>query len=838
MATVTRRDFLSTAAAVAGTPLVHAQPAPATPASEPLRLWYTAPATRWVDALPIGNGRLGAMVFGGSFTGAPHEEFLALNEDTLWSGKPRDGNNLDAKNHLAAVRQAVLQQADYHLADTLCRKLQGAFAEAYQPLGTLSIALDHTPDVTQYVRELDLHQACARVRYTAGGVDFQRELFASAPDQAIVLRLTASRPHALTCTIALGGPLLRASAAPSPQQLHITGKAPSHVAGAGHPVVTTPVEFSDQIGNGMHFACCLHLTAEGGTSTPIQTPAGTSALHVTGATSLVLTITAATGFRAFNLPPDLPVDQILTRAQLPLQAAASQPYATLRRRHIADHQSLFQRVSLSLGKPGANAALPTDQRLAHFDPATDASLLALYFHYGRYLLIASSRPGTQPANLQGIWNDKVQPPWSSNWTANINIQMNYWPAETCNLADCALPLMNFVADLSQPGTTTATETYGLPGWCSHHNIDLWRAANPVGEGVGNPTWANWAMSGPWLCAHLYEHFLFSQDRAFLARNAYPVMRGAAQFCLAWLIEDGHGALTTCPSESTENDFLAPDGKLARTSAGCTMDMALIRELFTNTIAAATLLNLDPELRTQLQAALPRLLPFRIGKHGQLQEWAVDFDESTPGQRHMSHMYPLYPGAQITPQQTPDLAKAARISLERRLAAGGAYTGWSRSWAIGFWARLHDGDMAHESLAMLLKHSTNLNLFDTHPANPLPIFQIDGNFGTTAAIAELLLQSHDTALRLLPALPTQWPEGEVKGLRARGNLQADITWSTGKATLAVLRPGTTAPATIFPPPGQRIASISSASVKSPLTTRPDGATTVPLEAGRTYRITFT
>jgi alpha-L-fucosidase 2 len=456
-------------------------------------------------------------------------------------------------------------------------------------------------------------------------------------------------------------------------------------------------------------------------------------------------------------------------------------------------------------------------------------LLALYFQYGRYLLISSSRPGSQPANLQGIWNDQIRPPWSSNWTANINVQMNYWPAETCNLSECHEPLFDLIEGLSVTGAQTARENYGASGWVSHHNVDLWRQSAPVGNyGAGDPTWANWQMSGPWLCAHLWEHYLFTGDRKFLER-VYPLMKGAAEFCLDWLIEDKNGKLTTCPSFSTENDFLAPDGKPAQTSAGCTMDLALIRELFSNCIAAAKMLGNDAEFLEEVQQKYGRMNGYQVGKHGQLQEWSKDFEESTPGQRHMSHMYPLYPGGEFTPRRLPEFWKASRVSLERRLAAGGAYTGWSRAWAINFWARLCDGEKAHESLCRLLDHSTGPNLFDTHPAGNGWIFQIDGNFGGTAAVAEMLLQSHEGEINFLPALPKAWPTGEVKGLRARGNATVDIAWKNGRATQAVLQGNNTY--RLRAPQGQRISAVL-------VNGKTLSASQVKLTAGDRCVVTFT
>ncbi|HZY71631.1 MAG TPA: glycoside hydrolase family 95 protein, partial [Edaphobacter sp.] len=785
MSRFTRRRFLGTTSAVLGglsfsRRLSFAAPKkPASSAPGDLTLWYEKPAAQWVDALPIGNGRLGAMVYGGGEDGAFNKEVLQFNEDTLWSGQPRDGNNPDAKNHLAGIRSAVLEQKDYHLADELCKKMQGLFAEAYQPLGNLRVELTHTGAATNYRRQLDLDTACAATSYEVDGVRFQREAFVSAPDQVIVLRVTASKPHQLNGTIALDGPLQKAVTALPGNRLLLTGKAAAHIAGAGHPGGEEPVTHSDEPGAGMYFAAVLQLQVQGGTA-----GANGASLTIANATSFTILLTAVTGYRGFDRKPDTPQDEVTASARRQLNAAVSKSFANLRTRHVEDHRRLFRRVSLNLGSP--RDAQPTDQRLKNFAASPDPSLLALYFQYGRYLLISSSRPGSQPANLQGIWNYQVTPPWSSNWTANINIQMNYWPAETCNLSECAGPLFDLIDGLGKTGAVAAKETYGLPGWVTHHNIDLWRAANPVGEGVGQPTWANWGMSGPWLCEHLYEHYLFTRNREFLRNRAYPLMKGSAEFCLAWLIEDGKGRLTTCPSESTENNFTAPDGKTAMTSAGCTMDMALIRELFANCIAASKELGIDADFAARLDAAAKRLIPYQIGKHGQLQEWSIDFDEATPGQRHMSHMYPLYPGNQITPRSTPELAQAARVSLERRLAAGGAYTGWSRAWAIAFWTRLGDGEKAWESLSMLMQHSTNINLFDTHPSGKTSIFQIDGNFGATAAIAELLLQSHAGSIDLLPALPSACPDGAVQGLRARGGLEIDLHWAGGKAQECTLR----------------------------------------------------
>jgi len=841
---LTRRRFVALATTLAGTlPLAGKLSWSTTPQAAPdgLSLWYRQPASQWVDALPLGNGHLGAMVFGGgpidpaSAADGPvpttaANETLVLNDDTLWSGKPVDGNNPDAPKYLTAIRKAVLADQDYSLADQLCQKMQGRFAEAFQVVGSLHLDFEHIGEISGYRRMLDLATAEARTTYTVDGVRYERSVFVSAPDQMIVLRLTASGPGALSFRVNMDGPLVREVRAEG-NRLLLTGKASSHVPGAGHPKSDDQVLSSDKPGEGMFFAAIAEVQAEGGRVT-----ADAHGLHIERASVCTLRIVSATGFRAYDQIPDTPLDDVMGRAHAQLATTAGFSYEQLRKRHIEDHKRLFDRVTLRIGS-AAGANEPTAERVEHFATDPDPSLLALYFHYGRYLLIASSRPGTQPANLQGIWNYQVAPPWSGNYTANINVQMNYWHAETCNLGECAEPLFGLIRDLSKTGSHAARVTYNLPGWVTHHNIDLWRAANPVGMGVGEPTWANWNMSAAWLCSHLWEHWLFTGDREFLRQTAWPLMRGAAEFCLAWLIEDGKGHLTTCPSESTENDFLAPNGKRAMTSAGCTMDMALIRELFTHCIDGAKELGTADEFTAQLSAARARLLPYQVGRWGQLQEWSVDFDESTPGQRHMSHLYPLYPGCEITPRHTPELARAARASLERRLAHGGAYTGWSRAWAICFWARLGDGDKAWESLAMLLEHSTNLNLFDSHPWGKSSIFQIDGNFGATAAIAEMLLQSHSGEIELLPALPSAWPEGEVTGLCARGSVEVDLRWSGGKAVVATLRPGRSGTLQLRAPKGQKIATATSGSNDIPLHPGKDGAASVSLKAGEHCSLRF-
>jgi alpha-L-fucosidase 2 len=837
MRALNRRSFLSSVCAALGSiPLVRrfgfAQSfSKGTPESDhPLVLWYDAPAKLWVDALPIGNGSLGAMVYGGGEDAAPEEELLRLNDDTLWSGFPRDGNNSNAKHYLPAVRDAVLVKGDYHLADAICLKMQGLHAESYQPLGNLRIAFVHAGAVTSYRRELDLDTACAHTTYRVANTQFTREAFVSYPDQVIAFRSASSQAGQLTCTVSLDCELQLDSVVVGDDVILLTGKAASHIVYSGHPGSDHPVHKSDVPGEGMYFAAALHITTEGGSIS-----ASPNALTIKDANAFTILIASATGYRGFDKMPDTTLKEVAATAQRKVLLARQKSFGQLRERQQVDHQRLFRRSSLELGE--TDVSIPTNQRRESFAAKPDPSLVALYFQYGRYMLISSSRPGSQPANLQGIWSEKVVPPWGSNFTTNINVQMNYWLAETCNLSECAAPMFDFIANLSQTGATTAKETYGLPGWAVHHNVDLWRHSNASGEGVASPTYSNWAMASPWLCAHLYDHYLFTGDRQFLRERAWPLMKGAAEFCLAWLIDDGRGRLTTCPSESTENNFIAPDGKVATTSAGCTMDMALIRELFTNCIATSEELRVDQTFASRLQAAIPRLVPFQIGRYGQLQEWSIDFKEATPGQRHMSHMYPLYPGREITPRAKPDLAKAARVSLERRLANGGAYTGWSRAWAIAFWSRLLDGDKAWESISMLMKESTNGALLDTHPDGKGFIFQIDGNFGATAAIAELLLQSHDGSIDLLPALPTAWPSGKVTGLRARGGVSIDLEWKQGKATACTLRAERSGKHVLRAPEGQTISAIRAGADNLPIQVGSRGETSINLPAMRSCQVTF-
>jgi alpha-L-fucosidase 2 len=746
-------------------------------AGNKLKLWYKEPAAEWSQALPLGNGRLGAMVFGGT-----DEELIQLNEATLWSGGPVDNNiNPAAAGYLPAVREALFKER-YHEADSLLRKMQGAYSQSYLPLGDIRIhQLLKDTAAQQYYRDLDIANARATTRFSSGGVTYSREMFISAPDQVIVIRLRASQKRALNFKVAASSQLQYQNVKIGAKELAMRGKAPSQVDPNYVNYNKAPVWYEAPGScKGMRYELRMRaLSPDGSISTD------TSGISVKNATEAVLLLTAATSFNGYDKCPDSEGVNEKAMADAYIKNAGMRSYEHLLKRHEKDYQSYFNRVSFNL-EGEEKTALPTDERLRRYTAgAKDLALETLYFQFGRYLLISCSRTKAAPANLQGIWNKELRAPWSSNYTININTQMNYWPAEVCNLMEMQQPLYQLLKALSVTGQHTARNFYNTRGWVAHHNTDIWAISNPVGDkGKGDPQWANWMMGGNWLCQFLWQHYQYTGDTKFLRDTAYPIMKSAALFSLDWLVKDpASGYLVTAPATSPENMFLIGNSRPEGVSIASTMDMTLIRELFNNVIKAGEVLAVDNTLRDSLQIAAHRLYPFKIGKDGSLQEWYKDWPSAETEHRHISHLYGLFPGDQISPSATPELAKAAKRTLEIR---GDGGTGWSKAWKINTWARLEDGNHAYKLLRELLTltgkgavdmHNaggTYANLFCAHPP-----FQIDGNFGGTSGIAQMLLNGQSGMIRLLPALPDSWATGEVKGLLAYGGHTIDMQWKDSK-----------------------------------------------------------